>query len=97
MTIDDELLNDAHILLHPLRYRIMEQLSDEEIHINALSDRLDEERRLVSYHLLILEEHGFLESGYEISEYPKSKGKVIKRYKPTEKLKKVITALRDLL
>jgi DNA-binding transcriptional ArsR family regulator len=97
VSIDEELLNDAHILLHPLRYRIMEQLSDEEMHINALSDRLGEERRLVSYHLLILEEQGFLESNYEISEYPKSKGKAIKRYKPTEKLKKVTTALKNLL
>ncbi|MGC9444588.1 MAG: ArsR family transcriptional regulator, partial [Candidatus Methanospirareceae archaeon] len=78
--MEDTIVKDAHVLLHPIRFRIVELLADNPMHINGISKAMGEERRLVSYHLLTLEEYGFVDSRYEISEQPKSKGKAIRKY-----------------
>ncbi len=95
MKIDKELLKDVHVLLHPIRYRIVELLEEKPMYINEISKALGEERRLVSYHLLTLEEHRFLNSKYEISEQSKSKGKAIRKYEVTGKVEEVISALKS--
>ncbi|MBA7512289.1 hypothetical protein ES705_04293 [subsurface metagenome] len=97
MKIDDDLLKEVHALLHPIRFRIVELLAEKPMHINEMSKVLGEERRLVSYHLLTLEEYGFLSSNYEISELPKSKGKAIRKYRVTEKLDEVISEFKRRL
>ncbi|MGB2841575.1 MAG: winged helix-turn-helix domain-containing protein [Halobacteriota archaeon] len=94
MKIEDDLIKDVHMLLHPVRYRIVELLAEKPLHINGISKALGEERRLVSYHLLTLEEHGFLSSNYEISEQPKSKGKAIRKYEVRGKVEEVISEFK---
>ena len=96
MKMEDELVKDAHVLLHPIRFRIVELLAEKPIHINGISKAMGEERRLVSYHLLTLEEYGFVNSKYEISESPKSKGKAIRKYWVTDKVKDVISELKKI-
>jgi len=97
MKIEDDLIKDVHMLLHPVRYRIVELLAEKPMHISGISKALGEERRLVSYHLLTLEEHGFLRSNYEISEQPKSKGKALRKYEVREKVEEVISELKTRL
>ncbi|MHC1610857.1 MAG: ArsR/SmtB family transcription factor [Candidatus Methanospirareceae archaeon] len=97
MKIEDDLVKDAHVLFHPIRYRIVELLAEKPMHINQISKEMGEERRLVSYHLLALEESGFVSSKYEISESPKSKGKAIRKYWVTEKVKGVIEEIKEKL
>ena len=97
MKIEDGLVKEVHVLLHPMRYRIVELLTEKPMHINEISKALGEERRLVSYHLLTLEEYGFLNSNYEISEQPKSKGKAIRKYSMTGKVEEVISELKKRL
>ena len=94
MKIEDRLVEEAHVLLHPIRFRIVELLNEKPMHINGLSKALGEERRLVSYHLLTLEEYGFVNSKYEISEEPKSKGKAIRKYWVTNKVKDVVSKIK---
>jgi DNA-binding transcriptional ArsR family regulator len=94
--IEEELVKDAHVLLHPVRFRIVELLMEKPMHINEISKAMGEERRLVSYHLLTLEEHGFVDSRYEISEQPKSKGKAIRKYWVTDKVEEVISELKKI-
>jgi predicted transcriptional regulator len=96
MKMEDELVKDAHVLLHPIRFRIIELLAENPLHINGISKEMGEERRLVSYHLLTLEEYGFVNSKYEISESPKSKGKAIRKYWVTDKVKEVISELKKI-
>jgi DNA-binding transcriptional ArsR family regulator len=97
MRIEDDLVKDAHVLLHPIRYRIVELLVEKPMHINLISKVMGEERRLVSYHLLALEERGFVNSKYEISESPKSKGKAIRKYWVTDKVENVIAEIKKKL
>jgi DNA-binding transcriptional ArsR family regulator len=94
--MEEELVKDAHVLLHPVRFRIVELLMEKPMHINEISKAMGEERRLVSYHLLTLEEHGFVDSRYEISEQPKSKGKAIRKYWVTDKVEEVISELKKI-
>ena len=97
MKVEDELVKEAHVLLHPIRFRIVELLVKEPLHINAISKAMGEERRLVSYHLMSLEEAGFVDSKYEISEQPKSKGKAIRKYWVTDKVDDVISEIKKKL
>ena len=97
MEVEDELVKEAHVLLHPIRFRIVELLVKEPLHINAISKAMGEERRLVSYHLMSLEEAGFVDSKYEISEQPKSKGKAIRKYWVTDKVDDVISEIKKKL
>lgn len=96
MKMEDTIVKDAHVLLHPIRFRIVELLVDNPMHINGISKAMGEERRLVSYHLLTLEEYGFVASRYEISEQPKSKGKAIRKYWVTDKVNTVISELKKI-
>jgi predicted transcriptional regulator len=96
MKMKDKLVKDAHVLLHPIRFRIVELLAEKPMHINGISKAMGEERRLVSYHLLTLEEFGFVNSRYEISESPKSRGKAIRKYWVTDKVKEVISELKKI-
>ena len=57
---ENNILTEAHILLHPLRYRVAALLAERPLTLQELIDTLAEEPRLVSYHLLLLEEHGFV-------------------------------------
>ena len=95
--IEDNLLKDAHALLHPIRFRIVELIAEKPMYINEISKALGEERRLVSYHLLTLEEYGFLSSKYEISEDANSKGKAIRKYSVTGKVEEVFSELKKRL
>lgn len=97
MKLEEDLVKEAHVLLHPIRFKIVELLVEKPMHINAISKALGEERRLVSYHLLALEETGFVKSKYEISENPKSKGKAIRKYWVTEKVENVIANIKKKL
>lgn len=97
MKLGDSLVKEAHVLLHPIRFRIVELLAEKPMHINAISKALDgEKKRLVSYHLHTLEDFGFVSSKYEISEQPKSKGRAIRKYWVTEKVEKVISELKKI-
>lgn len=97
MELEEELVTDAHVLLHPIRFRVVQLLAQGPRHINGISKALGEERRLVSYHLITLEEFGFVESKYEISENPKSKGKAIRKYWVTDKVRDVIEEIKKKL
>jgi len=97
MKIEEDLVNNAHVLLHPIRYKIVQLLAEKPMHINEISKAMGEERRLVSYHLLTLEEYGYVSSKYEISEHPKSKGKAIRKYWMTGKVDEVISELKEKL
>ena len=95
--VEPKLVEEAHVLLHPIRFRIVELLAEKPMHINEIAKALEEERRLVSYHLLTLEEYGFVSSKYEISDHPKSRGKAIRKYWVNGKIEDVISELKKKL
>jgi len=96
MKMEEEKVKEAHVILHPIRFRIIELLSEKQMHVSELSKALAEERRLISYHLDILEEYGFVQSKYEISDQPRSKGKALRIYWTTDKIHHVLDEIRQM-
>lgn len=93
--LEAKLVKEAHVLFHPLRFRIVELLAEKPRHINEISRALkNEKRRLVTYHLHILEEHGLVDSKYEISDQPKLRGKALRIYQLTGKVDEIFSALK---
>jgi len=88
------LLGISDRLLRRLEAVLLVLLEERPRHINALSSALGMERRLVSYHLLTLEDKGFVTSKYEISEEPRSKGKALRVYKVSAKVADVKAKLK---
>jgi len=95
--MNDKTLEEAHVILHPIRFRIAELLIEKPMHINEIAKTLGEERRLVTYHLQTLEDFGFVGSKYEISEAPKSRGKAIRKYWATDKVSKTLEHIKGKL
>ena len=96
MKMEDELVKEAHVILHPIRFRLVELLAEKPMHVSEISRVMKEERRLVAYHLDTLEEYGFAKSKHEISERPKSKGKALRIYWTTDKVRTVISELKKM-
>ncbi|HDS46226.1 MAG TPA: ArsR family transcriptional regulator [Methanomicrobia archaeon] len=95
--LEEALLEDAFVVTHPLRYRIVELLAETPMHINALSRALGVERRLIAYHLTTLEERGFVKSKYELFVLLKQKGTALRVYKVTDKVAEVKMSLKKAL
>jgi DNA-binding transcriptional ArsR family regulator len=85
MNIDNQLMKEAHALLHPTRYKIAALLSESPMSIKELTEALGKEKRLISYHLFILEEHGFVNGEFKVSKKANLKELTAKQYGVTEK------------
>ena len=99
MGMAEDTIRGAEVLLQPLRYRIVEALEEapEGLYINELAKNLGEERQLVAFHLLTLASHGFVEGEYKIAEKPASRGRAVKVYRLTDKVKQIFRALEKEL
>jgi len=75
-----ELLKAAALLHHPLRLRMV-QLLMSPMSVRELVDALGEHRRLVSYHLLLLEEHGLVNAALEFPDETVVQDGNAKRYR----------------
>jgi predicted transcriptional regulator len=93
---EDMMMTEAHLILHPIRFRLLQLLSERQMYVSELSKALAEERRLLSYHLDILEQYGFVQSKHEISDQPRSKGKALRTYWATDKIEQVLGELKKL-
>ena len=93
---EEVIVKEAHLLLHPIRFKMVKLLTEKPIHVNAISDALGVDRRLTAYHLGILEEHGFLSSVHKISDEQRSRGKALRVYTVTGKAEEVLSEIRRL-
>jgi DNA-binding transcriptional ArsR family regulator len=80
-----ELVKDAALLRHPLRFRMVELLMQGPMSVRELVEALSEHRRLVSYHLLLLEEHGFVHAALEFPGEAVVQMRSARRYRATGK------------
>ena len=94
-----ETLTDGLIMLHPVRWRIIRTLKEKGVpmYIDEIAHAIDEDRRLVSFHLSTLEEKEFLESDFKIIAAPHSKGKAGRFYHLTPKAENVARKLVEVI
>jgi DNA-binding transcriptional ArsR family regulator len=97
--MSDKVIEEGLILLHPERLKLCKALKDagKPLYINELAERLKSERRLLSYHLSMLELHGFVKSEFKVIQLPHSKGKAGRFYQLTDKVDTVIPKLIEAL
>ncbi|MBN1763395.1 MAG: ArsR family transcriptional regulator [Methanomicrobia archaeon] len=98
-TVEGQPLEDAHIVKHPVRHRIVELLAKRPMPIDALSRALDEKRGLVADHLMALQEYGFVKSNYGllILLEPEQRVTALRVYKVTDKVADVKAELKRAL
>jgi DNA-binding transcriptional ArsR family regulator len=98
-TLEGQPLEDAHIFTHPVKSQIIELLAKRPMPIDALSRALDEERMLVAYHLMALQERGFVKSDYGIFILQELEQKVtaLRVYRVTDKVAEVKAELKKVL
>ena len=91
----DKNIEEALIVAHPERLKIFMALKNakEPLFINKLAKIINTDRKLVSYHLSTLEQHGFVESEFKVIKIPQSKGKAGRFYKLTKKADETIPKL----
>lgn len=92
--IDNRTLEEAQLLMDPIRFRIAELLAERPMHINEMSRVMEIERRFLTYHLNVLERCGFVSSKYVISDQRKSKGKALRVFEVTTKALKLIEGIK---
>lgn len=80
------ILERVHILSHPVRHKLGELLikTSEPLYIEEISEKTKMDRRLVSFHLLTLSEHGLVDSDFRVIKTPASKGKAGRFYRLTD-------------
>jgi len=94
-SLEDAFLEEAHVLIHPVRYKIVKLLAEKPLHVNAVALAMGMERRHATHHLRILEESGFITSKYEVSEEKKLKGKALRVCTLTDKVAEVKAELKN--
>jgi predicted ArsR family transcriptional regulator len=96
--METSVVEDVHILTHPLRFKIVETLKKSKgpMFIGEIADALKADARLVSFHLVTLLQYGFVEGEWKVSSLPRSKGKAVKYYKLTPKVDQVFSHLKEL-
>lgn len=107
----EESLHLVGIACQPIRYKIFHALQVLEtmprvdpaswkgLYINKIADMIKADRRLVSFHLMTLLEHGFVSGTWGMITAPTStaKGKAGKFYRITEKGNKIFNSLTSLI
>ena len=85
--MSEKTIKEGTVMLHPIRWKILTGLEKKgkEMYIDPIAEMVGSDRRLVSFHLATLEEHGFLTSEFKVVKKPESKGKAGRFYKLTPK------------
>ena len=96
--IEAAMVKSGMIMLHPIRLKILRTLEEKgEMYIDEIAKEVDTDRRLVSFHLGVLQNYGFLESVFKVVQEPHSKGKAGRFFKITTKYKDTKAKLSDFL
>jgi tetratricopeptide (TPR) repeat protein len=85
-------------LLLPSRFEIYKLLqSGEKLYASKIAERLKMDRKLVSFHLAWLEQHGFLTSNFGLANPERVAPKAVRYYETTDKGGDVLNAIRELI
>jgi len=92
-------MEEVYGLLLPTRYKICKLLEDSQkpMYASRIAEELELERKLVSFHLSWLEEHGFVTSEFGLANPAKTAPKAVRYYKPTGKAKELLSRLKEMI
>ena len=89
---------DAYLLMHPLRRRLIDELLKGESYTAKLARTLSMEgkERLLGFHLTILARNGFLDGEFKLAN-PIQPPKAVKYYRVTDKTRATLEELSKKL
>jgi len=99
---EETLAEKLYIALQPTRRKILVALlkSPSPMYIEQIADNIGEDRKNVAFHMLTLQEYGFVEGEYGVIEPPVKKsaaiGKAGKFFKLTDEGRKVCEIFKKL-
>jgi len=87
-----------HIMTHPIRYRIVKEIAKSgKSYVNQIARKLKLGRKLVSYHLLTLSQHGIVVGSYGLrskrSTDEKGRPIIVRYYELTDQAKALLSRL----
>jgi DNA-binding transcriptional ArsR family regulator len=96
--VDSDMVKSGIIMLHPVRLKILSILEQKgEMYIEEIAKNVNFDRRLVSFHLSVLQNDGFLESSFRVVQEPHSKGKAGRFFRLTTKYVETKSKLSEFL
>jgi DNA-binding transcriptional ArsR family regulator len=93
-------VKDAGVLLQPTRYKIIVALkaANRSMYVDEIARAIREKPRLTSFHLAMMEHHGFLSSEWNEVKKPNSpSGKAGRFFSLTPKVDTVFSELKEKL
>ncbi len=84
----------AHILVHPLRLKILQSLQSRH-HLADITKRTGISEKLVSYHLLVLSKANLVKSEYK-TEKIQGAPRVVKYYDRSSEAHEIVKTLNNL-
>ena|SRR3989304_4286365 len=89
-----ENISKAHVLLHPMRLKIMQTLHSQH-HLVDIAERAGVSERLAAYHLLVLSREGLVTSEYQVKNI-NGTPRVVKYYDQAPQAQQTVDALKTL-
>lgn len=97
MKKEEKISKLRYIIMHPIRYRIVREIEKSgKSYINRIAKKLRLDRKLVSYHLLTLSQHGVIVGNYGLRGGPPTdkQGRpiIVRYYELTKEAKKILSS-----
>lgn len=87
----EEKVRLAHVLTHPARYQIVKLLQNKgRAYIAEMADDLLLDRKLIAFHIRIMEREGLLETSLETKQPPKGNPVLVRYARLTDKAIKTL-------
>ena len=87
----------VYVATHPTRSSILTQLDSQKMYASKLENKINIERKIISFHLSKLEKAGLVASEYGLMTSPKTRPMAVRYYSLTTEGEKMVKKLRVML
>jgi DNA-binding transcriptional ArsR family regulator len=96
-----EKTNDAYeivyVATHPTRSNLLIQLESQKLYASKLEDKINVDRKIISFHLSKLEKAGLVASEYGLMTSSKTRPMAVRYYSLTTEGEKMVKKLKAIL
>lgn len=87
----------VYVATHPTRSSILTQLDSQKMYASKLENKINIDRKIISFHLSKLEKAGLVASEYGLMTSPKTRPMAVRYYSLTTEGEKMVKKLRVML
>lgn len=86
-----------YVATHPTRSSILAQLESQKLYASKLEDKINVDRKIISFHLSKLEKAGLVASEYGLMTSSKTRPMAVRYYSLTTEGEKMVKKLKAIL